>query len=79
LFARFARRQQHVPFAVVVARGVARGAFGTDDFAAGLLALANQLEDLTIEFVDPEAKVVERGHESPCNVKSELAFIGCEA
>ena len=66
LLARLARRQQHFALAVVVARGMAGGAFGANDFAAGLLAFADQLEDLTVEFVDPAAQVVERAHESPC-------------
>ena len=64
--ARVARRQQHLPLAVVIARRVAGGPLGANVFAAGLLAFADQLEDLTIEFVDPAAQVVERAHESPC-------------
>jgi len=42
-----------------------RGTFGARHFAAGLLAFADQLEDLTIEIVDPQAQVVERAHDSP--------------
>ena len=79
LLARLARRQQHFALAVVVARGLPGGTFGARHLAAGFLAFADQLEDLTVEFVDPAAQVVERAHESPCNVESALAFIGCEA
>ena len=60
-----ARREQHLALAVVVARGLAGGALGARHLAAGLLPLADQLEDLAVEFVDPAAQVVERAHESP--------------
>jgi hypothetical protein len=55
------------------------GAFGARHFAAGFLALPDQFEDLAVEFGDPAAQVVERGHGVPCNVKFELAFIDCDA
>ena len=62
---RFARRQQHFALAVVVARRLAGGALGARHFAAGFLPFADQFQNLTVEFVDPAAQVVERAHESP--------------
>jgi hypothetical protein len=59
-----ARGQQDLPLAAVIARGVAGFPLGADDLAAGLLPLADQLQNLTIEFVDPAAQVFERAHEN---------------
>ena len=62
LLARLARGEQHFALPVVVTGRVAGRPLRLDDFAAGLLALADQLENLPVEFVDPAAQVIERAH-----------------
>ena len=53
-----------IALAVVVARRIPRRALGARDLPAGFLALAHQLQDLSVEFVDPATQVFERSHEN---------------